>query len=780
MGPSFLSGTEGVTELIIPKTVTYMGNTGNDYYDSGALEGSNVTRLIFENGMTAIPARAARYLDTLTEVIIPETVTTICNYAFFGTSSLFGIDIPDSVTSIGSYAFAYSGLSSLKLPDSVKTINDYAFSNSGLTSVIIPDSVTSMGERIFYNCSSLTSVKLPASRINITSSTFSGCSSLTSIELPATVENIQSYAFNGCTQLREIKWSRAPKTIGECAFQDCESLVTDIPNTVGSIGNRAFSNCDSLTSIHIPDSVSSLGTYVFYDCDALTEVRFGNGLTTIPDSTFEHCDALVSFIVPYRVSSIGARAFKDSVSFKEITIPRAVTGIGSNAFSYLDRLTIYGVPGTYAETYANEHDIAFVAREVNASKVTLSETELLLLTNQRARLSFTVEPENYTDSVIWKSNDTGVAIVDDYGLVIGRSTGTAKVKLLVGNVSATCTVTVVQPVTGISLNASSRTMQALDTFQLTATVYPSDAYNKTCTWSSSDDSIASVDENGLVTAWKKGSATVTASAADGSGVTRGCTVTVTNSATVCKTPDELESPHNYPNSCKDFWVYTRPGAESLSVSFDSRTEMEDGFDYLHIYDGEGNKIGSYTGTELADQTVSAPGNTVRIQIVSDDSGNEWGFKVSGVIPIGVSTYLVQYDANGGIGAPDTQMKTPAQPLTLSSAIPTREGWYFAGWAESAEAAKADFAPGGSYTKDADTMLYAVWMQPGFALPSSLTRIDSQAFAGGTFSFVIIPEGVTSIAPDAFGDRQNLTILGKSGSYAETYAAAHGFIFIPEV
>jgi hypothetical protein len=198
---------------------------------------------------------------------------------------------------------------------------------------------------------------------------------------------------------------------------------------------------------------------------------------------------------------------------------------------------------------------------------------------------------------------------------------------------------------------------------------------------------------------------------------------------------------------------------------------------LYIYDGEGNKIGSYTGTELADQTVSVTGDTVRIQILSDDSGNEWGFRVSGVSPIGVSAYLVQYDANGGIGAPDAQMKTPAQPLTLSSDIPTREGWYFAGWAESAEAAKADYAPGGSYTKDADTMLYAVWMQPGFALPSSLTRIDSQAFAGGVFSCVIIPEGVTSIAPDAFGDRQGLTIFGKSGSYAETYAQDHNYTFI---
>ena len=116
-------------------------------------------------------------------------------------------------------------------------------------------------------------------------------------------------------------------------------------------------------------------------------------------------------MLPYRVSSIGAKAFKDCLVFKSITIPRATTSIADDTFSYYDRLTIYGVPGTYAETYANEKGIAFVGNEVNATKVTLSRTEGTLYQGASAKLTFTGEPENFTDAVSWKSSDTGVATI---------------------------------------------------------------------------------------------------------------------------------------------------------------------------------------------------------------------------------------------------------------------------------------------------------------------------------------------------------------------------------
>ena len=486
-----------------------------------------------------------------------------------------------------------------------------------------------MGSAVFANCTSLADVTLPNTRQIIMSRTFESCSSLEKIVLPETVTRIQENAFENCTALKEIVWSKALTTIDANAFLNCDALVeVSIPATVTSMDNHVFRDCDALTTVVIPDSVTSMGTNVFYDCDALTSVKLGSGITTIPVSTFEHCDVLESIVIPRRVTTIGNTAFKDCVKFTSITIPRSVTSISSNAFSYPAKMTIYGVAGTYAETFANDNSIKFVAKEVSATAVTLNTTELTISKGASATLFLTVTPEDFTDAVSWKSGDTSVATISDTGVVKAVGLGTATIKVVVGSKSASCKVTVQQPVTSISLNKTSLTLEALATYQLTATAYPNNAVDRRVSWSSSAPDIASVDDNGLVTAHKKGSATVTATAMDGSGVTKKCTVTVSNTAYICATVEAMESPHNYPNSCSDFWVYTIPGAEKLRVTFDARTDIEDGFDYLYVFDGTGKQVGKYTGTELAGQTITIPGDTVKLKLVSDGSGNEWGFKVS--------------------------------------------------------------------------------------------------------------------------------------------------------
>ena len=522
----------------------------------------------------------------------------------------------------------------VKLSSALTTINTQAFNDcSSLLAITVPDSVTSMGSAVFANCTSLADVTLPNTRQIIMSRTFESCSSLEKIVLPETVTRIQENAFENCTALKEIVWSKALTTIDANAFLNCDALVeVSIPATVTSMGNHVFRDCDALTTVVIPDSVTSMGTNVFYDCDALTSVKLGSGITTIPVSTFEHCDVLESIVIPRRVTTIGNTAFKDCVKFTSITIPRSVTSISSNAFSYPTKMTIYGVAGTYAETFAKDNNIRFVDKQVNATAVTLSSKELTLSKGASATLFLTVTPEDFTDEVSWKSGNTSVATISDAGVVKAVDVGTATIKVVVGGKSASCKVTVQQPVTGITLNKTSLILEALGTYQLTATANPNTAVDRRISWSSSAPEVASVDENGLVTAHKKGSATITASAMDGSGVTKTCTVTVSNTAYICATVEAMESPHNYPNSCSDFWVYTIPGAEKLRVTFDARTDIEDGFDYLYVFDGTGKQVGKYTGTELAGQTITIPGDTVKLKLVSDDSGNEWGFKVSSITP----------------------------------------------------------------------------------------------------------------------------------------------------
>ena len=128
-----------------------------------------------------------KYEGTDAHVVIPDSVTSIGDSAFWDCGSLTSVTIPDSVTSIGDSAFrGCSGLTSVTIPDSVTSIGDWAFYGcSSLTSVTIPDSVTSIGDSAFWNCSSLTSVTIPDSVTSIGNEAFKWCSKLTSIGLPA-------------------------------------------------------------------------------------------------------------------------------------------------------------------------------------------------------------------------------------------------------------------------------------------------------------------------------------------------------------------------------------------------------------------------------------------------------------------------------------------------------------------------------------------------------------------------------------------------------------------
>ena len=685
LGDESFRDCTGLTSVLIPKTVENTQGYYNGVY--GPFRGcNNLQEVKFEDGMTRIP----------------NLILGFCG-------AKLNIVIPDSVTEIGEAAFLNSGIVAVTIPNTVTEIENGAFSGcTGLTDIKLPDSVVNIGTKIFANCTSLTDVTLPNAWELIPASTFAGCTALEKLVLPESVKNIRDSAFKNCTALKELVWSKAPELIESNAFYNCDAITEmDIPATVTSVGYQAFYDCDGLTKITIPDSVTSLGDSVFYDCDALTDVKLGAGITTIPASAFRHCDALEQLTVPRRVTAIKDNAFKDSVKFSSITIPRSVTSISANAFSYLDKLTIYGVAGTYAETFAKTNSIKFVDRQVSATSASLDQTALTLNKGASGQLMLTVTPEDFTDEVVWKSSDTAVVTVSDTGLVKAVGVGTATIKVSVGKASASCKVTVLQPVTSISLNRSSLTMEATDTFQLQASVYPSNAADQRVQWTSSDPAVASVDENGLVTALKKGTSTVTAAALDGSGVTRTCQVTVSNTAYICTQPEQMESPHDYPDSCTDVWLYTSPGAQKLYVTFDERTCMEDGFDYLYIYDGNGQQIGKYTGTELAGTTVTVPGDMVKIQINSDGSGSEWGFKVTG---IRAEASAVVVNPIGGENAPTCRVD--GQTLTVT----------------------CDRACVAAY-KDAN---------------GNYTRLTPTANADGSYSYTL-PEGVPEVTVAVRGD-----------------------------
>ena len=613
LGRCILSGNKGVTEIVIPKTLSSTGSSYSNLIEGdGPFAESNVQKATIEAGMTVIP-----------------------EHLFHKNSTLTSVEIPDTVTEISRYAFAQTGLENIELPSSVTTLQYEIFSGGNLLQISIPDSVTGMGNAIFQNCSKLQKVKLPKARYNISDYTFAGCTSLEEIQLPKTVTTIWPHAFDGCSSLKKVEWSDCLESIKDNAFKGCTSLTEIvIPNTVRELGNEAFRNCDGLEKIVIPNSVTTIGNGVLYDCDSLTNISVGVGISKLSESCFEHCDNLEKIVLPYTIKSIDKSAFKECIALKEITIPRNTSSIGTSVFSYPAKMTIYGVAGTYAEKYAGEKGIKFVAIDKKTEKVSLDKSEVTINEGQTVQLSLNVEPKDFTDEVSWKSTDSNIATVSDTGVVTAENTGTAKIKVIVGEQSVYCNVIVTQPVTSIYLNRESVSMEALETYQLKTSIYPENANNKEVEWNSSDEKIVKVDQTGCITALAKGTATVTGKTKDGSNLWDTCTVTVTNTACIAKSVDELESPHKYENNCSDYWIYsTESDGDTLQITFDPRTEVEDGFDYIHIYSSDGTEVGKYTGTQLSGATINVSGKSVKIKLVSDNAGNEWGFKVTNITSI---------------------------------------------------------------------------------------------------------------------------------------------------
>ena len=353
-GDNRYSGT-----IVIPTNVTYNEKQYNvtSIGDGAFKYCTGLTSVTIPNSIDSIGYWAFTNCTSLTQVNITDLAAwcniifdnadsnplSIAKYLFLNGSVIIDLIIPNNVTSIGNYAFYHCYLRSVTFGENVTSIGYAAFSEcTGLTSVTIPNSVTSIGWLAFQSCIWLTSVTIGNSVTSIGNYAFNGCTSLTSVSIGNNVTTIGDGAFSYCTSLPvfdNIRYAdtylieavdkslstyairEGTKWIGTSAFKGCTGLTSfEIPNSVSGIGYEAFYNCTSLTSMTIPNSVTSIGNRAFSQCTGLTSVTIGNSVTSIGGSAFDGCSGLTSVTIPNSVTSIGYSPFGGCTNLTPVTI----------------------------------------------------------------------------------------------------------------------------------------------------------------------------------------------------------------------------------------------------------------------------------------------------------------------------------------------------------------------------------------------------------------------------------------------------------------------------
>ena len=296
------------------------------------------------------------------EFVIPDTVTSIADYAFDNAPKLTKVTIGENVKSVGTGAFRNcDSLATVIFKDSdtvQKTIGDYAFNNCPvLTTVDFGNAVKTIGSYAFTVCKSLESIEFPDSLESIGYGAFSAyrgsyvASSLKSVKFGSGLKSIADYAFYENRALNTVKFTGVALTsIGRESFCNIAITELDLSGTDTSIDREAFYNCNSLETVKL-SGVKTIGQNAFYNCRKLTSVELSENLTTIESGAFQSCVALKNIDIPNKVTKLNDNTFANCTSLKNVSIGSGCTSISSTAFlnaNVIEKITVAGDNANYS------------------------------------------------------------------------------------------------------------------------------------------------------------------------------------------------------------------------------------------------------------------------------------------------------------------------------------------------------------------------------------------------------------------------------------------------
>ena len=562
------------------------------------------------------------YLGSAETVVVPGmingyTVTRIAPYAFQFNTTVTKVVLPDSVLEIGFNAFdGCSNLRSVDFGEGLKYIGSAAFRDClRLKDVTFPDGLLMIGSQAFCDCVSLEAVSFPEGLLNIGNFAFYGDYSLSAITLPDSLTHIGVYAFDGTAYVNlAAHWRQGFLYIGHhlIKVEKDKSGPVSVKDGTLLIASRAFYKCSMITSVSFPDSLRIVGMEAFQECSGLTgTLTLSVPGLTVESQCFYKCTNITSLVVEEGVKSIEYHAFQDCSSLASVTLPDKIDEIGGNPFfgtAYYNDQSHWSGKAFYVGKHLIE-----VKNDISGG-FTVPDGTLSI-----AGLAFR-NSENLTVVTIPGSvraiGERAFEGCTNSGFVISCYGGSYAHRYAVENdlpYRLNGVASSIQIATAPD-KISYRIGEELDITGLTVRVMNSAGVNFIV------DSGFTVDPYDFSIEGEKNI------------IVRYMGLSTSFKVYVSDEPNGYpESDHPYASNTDKTWNYTYPeDAEYLEINFSDLCELEAGYDFVYVFDGENNRVGRYTGKQLAGLTVIVPGNSFSIRLTSDSASEYYGFSITNV------------------------------------------------------------------------------------------------------------------------------------------------------